>query len=461
MSGPLILSRDTDVSTLAQALRARVLVHLQHGPSAAAVVAPDGLDDPVLADLLPHATAASWLDGIGALRLAAVDRPEPSAAHLARLLDDLPRRVAFEWLAQVRGQPALEQDAVAAVGRMLGPPADWAPALKRALSSDAAHLVLVLTWQCEIRCSYCAIPKQAGREMTRETVDQAVSLLLSSDAERLELRFFGGEPMMAWPLIQHAIETATAGAAGRELSFLITSNGWALSEQRLRWLVGRPVRLQVALEGDRAAQNRFRVPLDPALDSYDRSVAPFAPLLRELGLDHDLIWVVNPASVDQMLSNFTHLAELGFPRIQLNWAHGQLWSPARRARFAEGLHQVAAVLRERWARGQGPWLVNLEETLARVRTFREPTVDWDGTVLANNAFLYRPQERDALRLGHVDALEGLDRYRFDGLDDGVLLGLSFPAAVSENNAHVGAVLNSFVRWMHGQGLPDPATLGAG
>jgi len=250
-----------------------------------------------------------------------------------------------------------------------------------------------------------------------------------------------------------------ARADGRDLGFVITSNGWALTPERLRWLADKPVRLQLALEGRREAQNRFRPSLEPGLDSYDRSVAPHAALIRELGLDHDLIWVVGPASAADMVDNLAHLIALGFPRIQLNWAHNQLWGPARRKAFADGLHGIAGLLRARWDAGQGPWLVNLEETLARVRTFREPTVDHDGTVFANNAFLYRPQERDALRLGHLDDRACLDRYRLDGLSDEELLARSFPETVSRNNAGVGAILNSFVRWMASEGLPDPGTLG--
>ncbi len=402
----------------------------------------------------------SVLSAIGDLRRAALASDDPEDAVLARHLDDLPRRVAFSWLEEVRGQPLLEAQAVAGVARWLGPPETWAPQLKRALSQDAAHLVLVLTWQCETRCTYCAIPKQAGRVMGPGTVDAGVDLLLSADAERLELRFFGGEPLMEWDLIQRAIRRGCARSDGRDLSFVITSNGWALTPERLRWLAPWPVRLQVALEGSRKAQNRFRPSVEPGLDSYDHSIAPHAALLRELGLAHDLIWVVGPASARDMGDNLQHLIDLGFPRIQLNWAHNQLWGPAARQAFADGLHQVAGMLRARWARGRGPWLVNLGETLARIRTFREPTVDHDGTVFANNAFLYRPQEREALRLGHLDDRACLDRYRMDGLSDARLLAHSFPETVSRNNASVGAVLNSFVRWMASEGLPDPGTLRA-
>ncbi len=449
------LERTCGPEELALRLRARVLEVVRGGAlgGEACLRTPEGLEDPALARLVDLTPRSSWLELVGDLRRVALELDGPVSRILARRLDDLPRRTAFEVLEEARGSPEREREAVSAVQRVLGPAPRWASAFRRAISADAAHLVVVLTWDCETRCTYCGFTKQPGRVMTPEVLDEAIELLLSSDRSERELRFFGGEPLMQWERVQHGIERATARAGERGVRFMISTNGWSLSESRLRWLAGRPVRLQVALEGGREAQNRLRVPLDPTQDSYTHSAAPHAALLRELELEHDLIWVVSPASVEGMEANFAHLLELGFPRIQLNWAHGQMWSEARRHRFASGLNAVAATLRERWARGLGPWLVNLEETLARVRTFREPVVDWDGTVLANNGFLFRPEHREPLTLGHLRDPESYDRYRFDGLSDARLLELTFPAAVAENNAQVGAIMNSFVLWMRREGLP--------
>ena len=57
------------------------------------------------------------LGPIAELRRQALASRDPEAAVLARRLDDLPRRVAFRWLAEVRGRPAQEAQAVARVSR--------------------------------------------------------------------------------------------------------------------------------------------------------------------------------------------------------------------------------------------------------------------------------------------------------------------------------------------------------
>ena len=96
-------------------------------------------------------------------------------------------------------------------------------------------------------------------------LDGALDLLLSADAESHELHFFGGEPFLEWALIQHAVEAGEARAPGR-IQYRFTTNGWALSPERLRWLSSVDVHLQLSLDGDRQTQNSARRPLERGQD---------------------------------------------------------------------------------------------------------------------------------------------------------------------------------------------------
>ena len=154
------------------------------------------------------------------------------------------------------------------------------------------------------------------------------------------------------------------------------------------------------------------------------------------------------------MDDFEHIVDQGFARIQINWAHNVIWHEKHLQAFADGLHKLGDLLRKRWANGEPVWLVNLGETLLKIRTFREITVDHDGQIYANNAFLYRPSSAPDLCLGHLDEGHNWWRYRLDGADGEALKKLSFAAPVAENNARVGSVFSSWIRWMQSQGLPD-------
>ena len=392
-----------------------------------------------------------------ALTLLETGRHEMSGSIRAqRELDDLIRRMLFAHLDAARRatDPAAEARWLATATDILGPQEHWLSQLRQYLMGDRARLVVVLTWQCETRCTYCTIPKQDGREMDGPTLDSAIELLMSSGREKLELRFFGGEPMMAWEQIQYGIEAAQSACQGRDIQFMITTNGYALTPERVAWLGQHPVQLQIALDGLPEAHNVHRKSIIPGELSYDHSAIDKASVLQEHGVAHEVILVVHPARINEFVDDFEHIVDQGFERIQINWAHNVIWHEKHLHAFADGLHKLGDLLRKRWANDESIWLINLGETLLKIRTFREITVDHDGQIYANNAFLYRPSSASDLCLGHLDDGHNWWRYRLDGADGEELKQLSFAAPVAENNARVGSVFSSWIRWMQSQGLPD-------
>jgi sulfatase maturation enzyme AslB (radical SAM superfamily) len=277
---------------------------------------------------------------------------------------------------------------------------------------------------------------------------------MSSGRKKLELRFFGGEPLMQWELIQHGILSASSACQGRDIQFMITTNGYTLTPERVAWLGQYPVQLQIALDGLPEAHNVHRKSIIPGELSYEHSAIDKAALLQAHDVDHEIIHVVHPARINQFVDDFEHIVDQGFERIQINWAHNVIWHEKHLQAFADGLHQLGSLLRKRWENGESVWLVNLGETLLKIRTFREITVDHDGQIYANNAFLYRPSSASDLCLGHLEDGHNWWRYRLDGADGEALKKLSFAAPVAANNARVGSVFSSWIRWMQSQGLPD-------
>ncbi|MFZ5480005.1 MAG: radical SAM protein [Myxococcota bacterium] len=361
--------------------------------------------------------------------------------YWARVLDDRLRRRVFELLDAAR-RTSGEAELRARAETLLGPVESWLPAFQRHTQGGVTRLVVIPTWQCELRCNYCYIPKQDGRVMSRETLERAVGLLLSSEREALTLQFFGGEALLEWDLVRHAIAWGPEEAArrGKRLDFVISSNGVSLDEDKLAWLRGRPVKLELSLDGDAKTQNRFR----PALrgDSYAAGIAPRARAIRESGLAHDVIMVVHPTDVDRLAHNYLHVCDLGFTRVQINFALGRGWTEAQRRTFAEQLFVLAGALRER----PHVTLVNAENAPMPMRLNAEITVDWDGTVYGGNAFLHETEHKDRFRLGHLDDRHGFDRYWMDAPPNSQLVAWSYPPEVTRNNLKVGAILTDFLKW---------------
>ena len=377
--------------------------------------------------------------------------------QLVRRLDDAPRRLVFEMLAEVveRGRsgdrPGEIDDAgaLATATSVLGPREGWLEAFRRYCHQERPRLVVIPTWQCELRCRYCYIPKQEGRVMSRRTLERSVDMLLESDRRKLMLQFFGGEPLVEYELVRHGIDYASREAArrGKAVSFIVSSNGWSLDEERLAWLARHPVKLELSLDGDPETQNRYRHAHRSEADSYQMGIATRVEAIHASGLDYDVIMVVHPDNVAKMPHNFFHIADLGFRRIQINFGLGATWSEEHKKSFADGLFQIGRELRQRWASGQALTMVNIENKPMPVRLNAEITVDHDGTIYGGNGFLHETAHKDRFVIGQLDDLGSFDRYWLDMPSNDFLLEWTYPPDITRNNVEVGRIMNSFVRWM--------------
>lgn len=380
--------------------------------------------------------------------------------RLIRQVDDRGRRRAFELLEMARDiehngdrwRPGIPSSGAALENAtaILGPSQRWLPAFKRYVSQTEPRLVVIPTWQCELRCRYCYIPKQDGRVMTKRTLERSIDMLLASDREEVILQFFGGEALIEWDLVQHGIQYGSdhAAAMGKRIRFILSSNGWSIEPAKLAWLKQFPVKLELSLDGDAETQNRFRRALEKGKDSYQEGIPDKAEMIRESGIEHEVIMVVHPEAVDRMPQNFFHIVELGFPRVQINFALGYIWTPEQKKSFASGLHSIGQTLRERWAVGEHVSLINLEGQPVPVRLNGEITVDWDGTVYGGNAFLHETKHKQKFKVGHLDDLRSFDRYWMDSPSNEYLLDWSYPPDVTANNLDVGRIFGSFHKWMH-------------
>ncbi|MEC9389041.1 MAG: radical SAM protein [Myxococcota bacterium] len=380
------------------------------------------------------------------------------AAVLLRQLDDLPRRLLFARLKElkelrsVNDSPQLqaqEQIAFAITESALGKARDWKIAFQRYMATGTMRMVLIPTWQCELRCKYCFIPKQDGRVMDGDTARKAIDRLLTTHRKRILLQFFGGEALLEWDTVKACIAYAhdQAKRTGVDLSFIVSSNGWSLHEDRVQWLSQYPVKLELSLDGDADTMNRSRKALVAGEDSYANGISPKADFIQASGLFHEVIMVVPPDMAPKLAHNFMHIADQGWKRIQINFGLGYMWKTAELKVFAEELMKVGEFLKERWRVGDPIALVNLEHRPMPMRLNGEITVDYDGSIHAGNAFLVRGRPADELVLGWLDDHQNFDRLWMDAPEHDVLLDSTYSEKVTANNLEVGKIFQSFIRYM--------------
>jgi uncharacterized protein len=131
------------------------------------------------------------------------------------------------------------------------------------LSTRLLHLILMPTEQCNFRCVYCYEDFAAG-EMPRPVVEAIKALLARRIAklDLLSLEWFGGEPLLAWPIIEEIQSFASEMLRDYPEVRLVgsmTTNGSLLTQPRFERLLELGVRsYQISLDGTRDSHDLLR-----------------------------------------------------------------------------------------------------------------------------------------------------------------------------------------------------------
>ena len=255
----------------------------------------------------------------------------------------------------------------------LRPSADHLRALFSGSGSD--RLILLVTHACQLRCAYCRVRKY-GASMDAETAAAGVRWLMRSLRRDVELQFFGGEPLLALPVVRGATELAErlAREAGKTVRFLLTTNGLALDAKAVSFLRAHRFSVEVSCDGTMSAQDAQR-PTAGGAGSWSKMRAGLERM-RDAGVPYQVIAVVLPEDAARAHERVETLAAMGHRRIQINYALGVHWTATQAAALSRSMDQAADV-----ARRLGVELVNLTQKRREpVVLNSELTVDCDGTV---------------------------------------------------------------------------------
>ena len=103
--------------------------------------------------------------------------------------------------------------------------------------SGSDRLILLVTHACQLRCAYCRVRKY-GATMTPDVAEAGVRWLMSSLRRDVELQFFGGEPLLALPVVRRAV--ALAETSARNAGKTVRSQLLGVPESGLPFMIRVP-----------------------------------------------------------------------------------------------------------------------------------------------------------------------------------------------------------------------------
>lgn len=200
--------------------------------------------------------------------------------------------------------------------------------LEAFLQRKLAKITLQLTQNCNFRCRYCiysGLPNSqqrthSNKRMSWQTAKDAVDFLWnhSVDTSQVDIGFYGGEPLLEFPLIRRVVEYSERQFLGKDLTFNMTTNCTLLTTEILHFLQDHNFKLLVSLDGPKEINDQNRVFAD-GRGTFD-SVMKQMELIKEIAPDYfkqlSISMVIDPINDFDCINSFhiygTELDELNF-----------------------------------------------------------------------------------------------------------------------------------------------------
>ena len=163
--------------------------------------------------------------------------------------------------------------------------------IKEILDSQLKGMFLNVTSRCNLACSYCILSGDYDNhsalkqeEMSWDTAKKAIDFYTSrANTEGIfRIDFFGGEPLLAFPLIEKATTYLNHifKERNQEVMYSITSNGTIMNDRIIDFLIENNVLFQASIDGEKELHDHSRKYKNSDRGSFDT-------ILKSLQAIHD------------------------------------------------------------------------------------------------------------------------------------------------------------------------------
>lgn len=237
--------------------------------------------------------------------------------------------------------------------------------ITRRIDGHINQCILELTQHCNLDCLYCSFsPFQEGRRnhsagsMPWSVAKAAIDYFLSHSRllDRRSLGFYGGEPLLEWPLLKRCVEYARQSPDEENLQINFTTNATLITDEIAEFCAKHEIRVQVSLDGPAEAHDACRVFKGDGTGSSRATMTGLTRLKKAYGNDPakklSIHAVFGPWSdVEKVIAYFTRNAPEWLRELQVTLTPASL-SESNRERLSDPDNPLGAQslnrLKRRW-----------------------------------------------------------------------------------------------------------------
>lgn len=146
------------------------------------------------------------------------------------------------------------------------------------LGTELQLICLQVTQQCNLRCDYCVYSgkyenrSHSKARMSFDTAKKSIDFLIehSENVERVNIAFYGGEPILEFELLKKCILYTLDAAEGKEVGFNLTTNGTLFTKEIIEFFMEHDVKVMISLDGPKELHNKNRKFAVSGCGSFDQ-----------------------------------------------------------------------------------------------------------------------------------------------------------------------------------------------
>lgn len=182
-------------------------------------------------------------------------------------------------------------------------------------------LTLQITQQCNLRCNYCVYSggyqnrMHSNRVMSEKVAKKSIDFLAehSIDSTKVHIGFYGGEPLLQFPLIKVCVAYAEQRLAGKNISYGLTTNATLLTREMVTFFAKHKVMLNISLDGDKESHDKNRKFANSEKGSFDLVQEKLFMIFHDFPAYYPMLSfnvVIDPTQPFQNLCDFFRTNEL-------------------------------------------------------------------------------------------------------------------------------------------------------
>ena len=191
-------------------------------------------------------------------------------------------------------------------------------------SNEVKALCIHICHDCNLRCRYCFADEGAyhsKREfMSEQTAKRAIDFLIenSGNRKKLEVDFFGGEPLMCLDVIKNVVAYAKekAAAKGKQFLFTTTTNALLLNDDAIDFFNREMENVVLSVDGRPEVHDAIRKTVN-GKGSFGLVIGNIKKFVASRGDKHYYVRGTFTAKNLDFASDVLYLADSGFDSISM------------------------------------------------------------------------------------------------------------------------------------------------